>query len=182
MQINFYMGDTDKALFHHYIYGRNGYMTPEYIKKSFLKKLKVPIADAQNPIEFDDRTIKLFSEANFPKKNFKNSEWLAFSDVRNSYYLHGPGMQYTQSYIDTNGIHRGRLYMGLVTSASYLKPSENVAAHFRPEYKKKYQEIENFYKSCCRYISKNFRKDSTGFYYGPESDELIQNGIKKIQW
>lgn len=177
MQINFYMGDTDKELFHQYIYGRNGYMTPEYIKK-----LEVPIADSQNLIEFNDPTIKLFSEAIFPKENFKNNEWLTFSEVRNNYYVHGPGMQYAQSYIDANGIHRGRLYMGLVTSASFLKPSENVAAHFRPEYEEKYKEIENFYRSCCRYIRKNFRKDKTGIYYGPQSDELIQNGVQKIQW
>jgi hypothetical protein len=176
------MGDKDKELFHQYIYGRNGYFTLEYIKKSVLLKLEVPIADAKNPIEFDDRTIKLFSEANFPKENFQNKEWLSFSDVRNSYFVHGPGMQYTQSYTDKNGIHRGRLYMGLVTSASYLKPSENIAAHFRPKYKGKFSEIENFYRSCCRYIRKNYRKDKTGFYYGPQSDKLIQSGIKEIQW
>jgi hypothetical protein len=157
-------------------------MTPEYIKKSLLQQLEVPIADSQNPIVFDDRTIKLFSKANFSKENFKNKEWLTFSEVRNSYYVHGPGMQYAQSYIDTDDIHRGRLYMGLITSANYLKPSENVAVHFKPEYKEKYTEIENFYRSCCRYIRKNFRKDSTGFYYGPESDELIQSGVKKIPW
>ncbi len=70
--------------------------------------------------------------------------------------------------------------MGLVGEFSYIEPGKQDPLAYE-KHKDAYKQLENFYKSCCRYIRKNFRKDDTGFYHGAHSDELEKNGVIKRQ-
>ncbi|MEQ9297445.1 MAG: hypothetical protein RIF33_02730 [Cyclobacteriaceae bacterium] len=176
MQINFYMGDDDRRLFHEYVFSRDGYLTPERWVNT-----KIPIADATHQIEIEGRTLKVFKEDLFPKSNFDNEDWITYHNPTRSFYVHGPGMEYLKSYTDEKGLHRGRIYMGLVSAFSFVKPGEKDLEAYAT-YNEKYKQVENFYKSCCRYIRKNFRKDDVDFYHGSQSDLLAQKDIPKLQF
>ena len=168
------MGDNDRKLFHDYIYSRGGYLTPEYWEKK-----EIPIAHLDNPIDINFSYLKIFKEDNFSSTNLNGTDWIKYVKRRKHFYVHGPGMEYMKPYTNEKGLIGGRIYMGLVGKFSYIKPNDKEFNY--EKYEDKYKQLENFYKSCCRYIRKNFRRDIGGFYHGAESDELERNGIKKLQ-
>lgn len=174
MQINFYMAEKDKAIFHDYIFQRNGYIMPETWPTR-----DVPIYSEHSPVPEDRADLKIFREDLFNKVNFCDQDWITPYPQFDSYFVHGPGMQYSPSWIDTAGLHRGRIYMGLVSPGSFLKPDMPYACVGEEE-RDSYRKLENFYKSCCRFIRKRYRKASTGFYHGPFSDIAEASGVVKV--
>jgi hypothetical protein len=170
------MGDNDRKLFHEYIFSKDGYLTPQRWENK-----EIPIASLQNPIDIDYWSLKVFKEDNFSSTNFSSSDWITYHEPSKRFFIHGPGMEYMKSYTNAKGLIRGRIYMGIVSTYSYVKPDENDSQAYE-KYKDKYKQLVNFYRSCCRYIKKNFRKDDVGFYHGTESDELERNGIEKLQF
>lgn len=177
MQINFYMSTTDKEAFHDYLFSRDAYLTPERCPSG-----KVPVFARPNEDIEHYRTLKIFRQDIFGKEAFSDPVWLTFHPVLKSYYVHGPGMQYDVSYMDQEGLHRGRIYMGLVSRSSFVPPKMTDPDAFA-RYDKAYRALENFYKSCCRYIRTNYRRDEAGMYHGNGSDSLIESqGIKRLQF
>jgi hypothetical protein len=177
MQINFYMSAADREAFHDYLFSRDAYLTPQRCPS-----LAVPVFTHQSEDIDLYRTLHIYRQDIFCKEAFSDPSWLTFHPVLKSYYVHGPGMQYETSYTDQEGLHRGRIYMGLVSRSSFVPPKmTDPDAYAR--YDKPYRALENFYKSCCRYIRKNFRRDDWGMYHGAGSDYLVESqGIKQLQF
>ena len=175
MQINFYMDKQDRDSFHEFVFDRGGYLIPEVWPER-----NVPCFSSHSDMPKGCHTLKLFREEVFSKSSFEDSDWIT-PYPSHGYFVHGPGIQYSPSWQDELGIHRGRLYMGLVGAFSFVKPGKPVAdAYIR--YADGYHRLENFYKTCCRYIRKSFRKDDAGFYHGIGSDEAALSGVAKLQF
>lgn len=174
MQISFYMDDQDRCEFHEYIFKRGGYILPstprDKIPPRYFKHSDIPSS-------FDNLII--FKEDIFSVSNFDDPAWV--TPYRDRYYTHGPGMLYSPSWQDERGIHKGRIYMGLFSASSFLKPSENRSGNLYERYKDDIRKVENFYQACCRNIRKNCRRDGAGFYHGKVSDDLANSGIEKLQ-
>ena len=174
MQINFYMDEADRIQFHEYIFSRGGYILP-----STPQEKPAPIYLSPSDISNSFEALVIFKEDIFPVSNFEDPAWIA--PYRDRYYVHGPGMLYSPSWQDEKGLRRGRIYMGLFSSSSFLKPGEDRQGNLYDFYKDGVRKVENFYQSCCRNIRKNCRKDKAGFYHGEGSDRLENNGIAKLQ-
>lgn len=72
--------------------------------------------------------------------------------------------------------------MGLVSRLSFVPPKTSDPDAFS-RYDQAYRSLENFYRSCCRYIRSNFRKDEAGMYHGKESDHLVESkGVELLQF
>ncbi len=171
MQINFFMDSEDIDRFHEYLFSRGGYITPEYWGTT-----DIPLFFDKSP-DMRHRSLKLFKEDIFSKSRFTEPGWIVLARPRREYYVHGPGMEYIRSYLDSDGIHHGRLYMGLVSHGSFIKPNE-LEPNVHIKYGRDYKNLENFYRSCCNYIRKNYRKHG-GFYHGSGSDRSEVNGVTK---
>jgi len=177
MQINFYMSKPDRDAFHDYLFSRGAYLTPERCSSH-----EVPIFSRPNEDIDHCHKLKIFRQDIFGRENFSDHTWLTLHPVLKSYYVHGPGMQYDLSFLDKEGLHRGRIYMGLVSPGSFVPPKMSDPDAFA-RYDKAYSALENFYKACCRYIRANFRKDEVGLYHGKGSDYLVESqGIKRLQF
>lgn len=177
MQINFYMGKPDRDAFHDYLFSQNAYLTPERCASD-----EVPVFSRPNDDIEHYRALKIFRQDIFGKEAFSDPAWLTLHPVLNSYYVHGPGMQYDMSYTDQEGLHRGRIYMGLVSRGSFVPP-KTIDPDAFSRYDQAYRALENFYRSCCRYIRANFRKDEAGMYHGKGSDYLVESqGVNRLQF
>ncbi|WP_156480533.1 hypothetical protein [Aquipseudomonas alcaligenes] len=176
MQINFYMADEDRRAFHEYLYSRGAYLVPERWPTR-----DIPIVQAASEEASECKDFKIFKSDLFPQSEFQNRAWITWHEPTKRFYVHGPGIQYLVSFTDANGIHRGRLYMGLVSPRSFVEPhGQSVDCYAENE--KKYKALENFHKSCARYIRNHYRKDEGGFYHGKASDMAVQNyGVSKTQ-
>ena len=175
MQINFWMGDNDRALFHEYIFSRYGYLTPEIWKDT-----AIPIASVENKIDIDDPWLKIYKEELFPQSNFNDPDWFTFNTASQLYRVSGPGMQYMRSYTKNGEMIMGRIYMGVVGPSSFTKPKENSVSEYA-KYEGDYKKLENFYRSCCRFIRKHFR-NAGHVYCGPHSDQLVKEGIVRVSF
>ncbi|WP_284215457.1 hypothetical protein [Agaribacter marinus] len=169
------MDEPDRIEFHEYIFSRGGYIIPSVAKT---KPAPIYQCPSSIPISFDDLVI--FKEDIFPKSNFLDLEW--FTPYQNGYFTHGPGMLYSPSWRDEKGLHRGRIYMGLFSTFSFLKPNEKRKDGVYEKFKDEEKKVLNFYQACCRNIRKNCRKDNTGFYHGVGSDLLSEIGVEKLQF
>lgn len=175
MQINFYMDEEDRQRFHEFVFERGGYLTPEVWPKP-----EAPCFSSPADVPTGHHTLKIFREDIFPRACFDDPDWITPYPQFNGYFIHGPGMQYAPSWRDEAGIHRGRIYMGLVGEFSFVKPGKPSAGAYT-QYADGYRKLENFYAACCRYVRKNFRKDEAGHYHGAGSDQAVLNGAVKLQ-
>jgi hypothetical protein len=174
MQINFWMGDNDRALFHDYIFSRNGYLTPENWKDT-----AIPIASVENKIDIDYFLLKIYKEELFPKSNFNDPDWFTFNTASQLYLVSGPGMEYMRSYTKNGEMIKGRIYMGTVGPSSFTKPGSSVSEYAK--YEEAYKKLENFYRSCCRFIREHFR-NAGHVYCGPHSDQLVKEGMVRVSF
>ena len=175
MQINFWMGDNDRALFHDYIFSRNGYLTPEYWKDT-----AIPIASVENKIDIDYFLLKIYKEELFPQSNFNDLDWFTFNTASQLYRVSGPGMEYLRSYTKNGEMIMVRIYMGAVWPDSLTKPKEDRVSEYA-KYEEDYKKLENFYCSCCRFITKHFR-NAGHVYCGPHSDLLVKEGMLRVHF
>jgi hypothetical protein len=176
MQINFWMGDKDRELFHDYIFSRGGYLIPRYLKTT-----EVPIAWQENKVDFNELFLHIYKEDNFSKSHFSDPDWVTYLPAFKSYFVHGPGMEYKRPYNHNDGtLIQGRIYMGLLGAFSYLKPGVSDPSCYE-RFAAEYKQMENFYQSCCRFIRKHFR-NVHGFYHGPQSDQLEKEGMEKLSF
>jgi hypothetical protein len=174
MQINFYMDKPDRDQFHEYIFSRGGYILPS-------RPLEMPapiyLSSSDIPDSFED--LLILNESIFSMSNYKDPDWI--TPWHDRYFTHGPGMLYSPSWKDENGLHRGRIFMGLFSASSFLKSNSDRQGNIYELYKDDVRKVENFFQSCCRNIRKFCRKDDAGFYHGPSSDQLEKNGVIKLQ-
>jgi len=181
MQINFYMSSTDRAQFHQFIFDRGGYVAPEHWGQE-----AIPIVRGQCVALDGQRALKIFKEDVFPASRLSEAGWITPYRSRGGYYVHGPGIQYLASVQDGSAIYRGRLYTGLLSTSSFLKPDEprsgTASGKAKAEQVDGLKAMKAFYKSCCGYIRQTHRKDDAGFYHGPGSDEAEANGATKLQF
>ena len=175
MQINFYMDAEDRRGFHDFIFARGGYLLPEVWPAP-----SAPCFSSAADVPSGRHTLKIFREDIFPRSSFDDPEWITPYPQFHGYFIHGPGMQYSPSWQDEAGIHRGRIYMGLVSESSFLKPG-SPRADIAEVHRTGYRNLVNFYNACCRYVRKNLRKDDAGFYHGAGSDRAGANGVMKLQ-
>ncbi|WP_157469004.1 hypothetical protein [Dyella thiooxydans] len=176
MQINFYMADEDRRAFHDYLFSRGAYLAPDRWSTQNIPLVKTHSDDLNG-----SRKLKIFKSDLFPESHFQDPAWVTWHAPTEKFVVHGPGIEYLVSFTDANNIHRGRLYMGLVSPSSFVSLGQSLTGAYA-QHQESYRALENFYKSCVRYIRKNYRKDSAGFYHGEASDTaLTSSELVKVQ-
>ncbi len=192
------MGPEDEKNFIDYITSRDGYLIPQYWKSKqipILKELKFWRYDQQN--EDWIWSIQLLKNDIFPYQNYNSDTWITYLPQFNHYFAHGPAFEFTRSQQKEEGLSHGRIYGGLLSESSFTPPNSNqnsknkfsIFSLFKKknsienneDYSESYKNLINFYRSCCNYIRKNYRKDKAGFYHGQHSDRMEEEfGVKKL--
>jgi hypothetical protein len=167
MQINFFMNPQDRFAFHEYIFSKGGYMTPSRIDSAI-----TPVFTTPSDINEEHFDLKLFRESIFSKDHYTDSNWVRWHAPSKTYYVWGPGIEYSASFQRSVNIYSYRLYMGTVSPSSFVKPEESLEGTYQ-KYAIEYKKLENFYKSCCGYIRRTCRKEGGigGFYFGKGIDQ-----------
>lgn len=174
MQINFYMLAEDQALLYEHIYNRDGYLIPREWPEH-----DVPIFSADSPLPTRNSfaALNIYRENLFGKDNFRDPDWI--TPYHDGFFVHGPGMEYLPSRESSDGLHHGRIYMGLLGPSSFGKPGTPYN-DLPDDANDRYRAMENFYRSCCRLLRKRFRRDDAGVYHGPSSDKAEAGGLAKL--
>jgi hypothetical protein len=176
MQIGFFMVDEDRRAFHDYIFSRGGYLVPQRWSTR-----SVPIISSWIDEHDECRLLKIYKSELFPQSRFQDPAWVTWHAPTQKFFVHGPGIEYRVPFTDARGMHRGRLYMGLVSPSSFVAPNESPVGAYAG-HRESYKVLENFYKSCARYIRSNYRRDDAGFYHGKGSDAVVASvGTPKVQ-
>ena len=170
------MADEDRRAFHDYLFAHGAYLAPERWPTQDIPLVETHADDLKNC-----RGLKIFKSDLFPQSQFQNPAWVTWHAPTERFFVHGPGIEYLVSFTDTTGMHRGRLYMGLVSPSSFVRPKQSLADAYA-KHRESYKALESFYQSCARYLRKNYRKDAAGFYHGEASDAALKiSALVKVQ-
>ena len=157
-------------------------------------KNNIPIITSENKDDIDKKWTRhgffIWKEDVFSKDNYKHKWWTQYTSLKKWFRVYGSWITYSPSYTENKVIYRGRIY---VYESRYNIPIRHInIGKYRFVYPPsctlvlsseertiKSKQMENFYRSICNYIRKNFR--NYGFYHGPGSDKDERNWIKKLQ-
>ena len=169
MQVVFYMTPDEEMRFIGHVLSKGGYYMPKYWPTYPMPLLAEPFPPAAGKAD-PMRELMIFKETLFPKASAVSEDWKQFWSPGGKYIsATRPGFEFTRPCIDGKQLFPGRLWVG-ASASSFIRPCcESKATESHQE---AYKKLLNFYKACCNYLRKELNQYTTGWYSGPDVENL----------